>query len=770
VRGRAHDVVFDWLRARGLPGLVSYREDGVLGVVLVRVVEDADAQLLVGALPASVDGVPVRVAVLTPGTPAPQRVYWVPDQMPWPERLMLLGQLADEGAQDPTIRALADQLWAESGGDRAEFVGACMRIAQGVPYIPDPPGKDVFRDAPTVLREGDDCDGKVVLCCALLRADRRVRCAPVHIPQPWSSEDHLAVAVELGPGQGPYWADVTIPGARLGEHPWAALVRLGAPAGVYSIRPAGRAVYQPAGQAAPGADWCVPLPNLPAGSAPWLQCTDVAAGFVQVMIPAWADGWLAEAVRRTDARQLEALDGQPFEAQRAAVEAAWQALVNFFRCCNLPPLSSPTFRRVFDDTFGPGSYALFFAEDAVPVGPFGPSNGPGILAGAGGWMLDRVRAQWSLMGHTDRVPDGFNVRALMDARARLVTSYLGDPFNPAAKQGSDWRPGAFAYVGCAYYGQAQEDCNPYNWVVMNWHNPPQGTAAARPVWEVLSPLRWWLEYAGNLARALVEVGDAHAIVSEARVWVRLRNASEAQRVGMLGGAADLAAATVNIGPDVLDYAQKGPEITRARVALSSTLGIAAAAALAVPGVGPIASALLGAAAGLTAFVPGAVGIASDRWGRALSLATDTTPHDSRGNPVPGAVFEQSWLSGDAEHAPSFDVPAPPGVDPTRVQATQGAQGGLSVSQLARAFAQGGESSASTPGGPVEGGTGAAKGDAGAGDGGGGSAVPSTQGAVSAPAAAPSSVVPWVVGGVALTGLLLVGLGAWDRARRESAPA
>jgi hypothetical protein len=580
----------------------------------------------------------------------------IPDDMPPGKRLELLNALADESVTDPEVQTLSAKLWELAGRDQTRYAQLALYAAQQLPYVADPPGTDVFCNAGRTIVRGGDCDKKVVVLLALARS-RGVQGRPVWMLQPWSNMDH--VSAELKTAGRLEWADATLPGAALGEHPYLALMRLGTPnADKLGFRPGGALT-------ADASTHCVALRGLPSGSNAWQQCTNIASGFVQIMLPNYADGWLDEAVRRTGPREFERLERESFQVQRAAVIEAWRALSWFFLACNLPPLSCPVFREVFDQTFGNGASTGVFASDPPAVGPFGPANGPRIQASGNvrGWMFQRARDQWQTMGKDmARVPSSFVVRTLINNKGRLVTSYAGDPFAPNTPQGSDWRPGPFAYVGCAYFGQQRQECNPYNWNVCNWHDPIQGTNATPWPWEFLAPLKWWLEYAGNLARALRAIGDARAIVRTSREWVTLTNASEAARVGLLGGADELAAAALRVTANARDYAQHGPEITAQRTALSSTLGLAAAGAALIPGVGWIASGILGLGAALSQLMPGAVGIPADRFGFVQTSADTSTPRDSRGNPVPGAVFLGAWIAGDSEHAPSYVVPAPPGVD------------------------------------------------------------------------------------------------------------
>lgn len=143
-----------------------------------------------------------------------------------PERLAALARLAERWRGELAARGLA----APRGAGLVELVELDLRAAQALPYASDPPGPVdlVSLSLACVERDGGDCEERAAYLAARLTA--RVELARVDvdlgwIPQEWAPLDHVTVRVRL-PGRAWQWADPTVAGARLGEHPWTAARRL----------------------------------------------------------------------------------------------------------------------------------------------------------------------------------------------------------------------------------------------------------------------------------------------------------------------------------------------------------------------------------------------------------------------------------------------------------------------------------------------------------------------------------------------------------------
>jgi len=139
------------------------------------------------------------------------------------ERLESLARFVVEGARDGALVVP----WRR--GDLAEVaVARCLASVQALPYVPDPPGKpfDLVRPAVETQFVGGDCEDLAVLLCALYRR-LGVRWGLVWIDQgDWSAPlDHVTAEVFLRNQW--FWTDPTVPGARVGEHPYDAVRRTG---------------------------------------------------------------------------------------------------------------------------------------------------------------------------------------------------------------------------------------------------------------------------------------------------------------------------------------------------------------------------------------------------------------------------------------------------------------------------------------------------------------------------------------------------------------
>lgn len=98
---------------------------------------------------------------------------------------------------------------------------------QALPYVSDAvgPADVVETDLRRVLAEGADCEERAALLAALCSADG-IGALLAWLLQNGAPLDHVTVLVWVG-GDVAVWADPTIPGALVGEHPRDAARRLG---------------------------------------------------------------------------------------------------------------------------------------------------------------------------------------------------------------------------------------------------------------------------------------------------------------------------------------------------------------------------------------------------------------------------------------------------------------------------------------------------------------------------------------------------------------
>ncbi len=164
------------------------------------------------------------------------------------ERLAWYDQLATAGA-DESVLQRAVWVTLGTGPDPVTALERLLGVVRMcAPFQPDPLGADGWRAALRTFIEGGDCEDLSVLLVAFVRAARSIYRLPVYarlvwIRQPGRTLDHVTTEVAISPealdespvmvtADGPLdprtpwqWAEPSVPGARLGEDPYAALLR-----------------------------------------------------------------------------------------------------------------------------------------------------------------------------------------------------------------------------------------------------------------------------------------------------------------------------------------------------------------------------------------------------------------------------------------------------------------------------------------------------------------------------------------------------------------
>lgn len=187
-----------------------------------------------------------------PRTPDGEQLLIYPWQAP-DDRKAILNEMAAEGAHSPKVQwvargvvlGLARQL-GRTPTPREIAQGLLDALYALVEYRSDPASdRDFYQpvwitlrpvpDNPVSPLTGEpkgigDCEDTSVLYAALAMAVPLVSGIPMSgevqwLDQPDNPQNHVAASVTLPSGAA--WVETTLPGARVGEHPYAALRRLG---------------------------------------------------------------------------------------------------------------------------------------------------------------------------------------------------------------------------------------------------------------------------------------------------------------------------------------------------------------------------------------------------------------------------------------------------------------------------------------------------------------------------------------------------------------
>lgn len=388
----------------------------------------------------------------------------------------------------------------------------------------------------------------------------------------------------------------------------------------------------------------------------------MTAQWQHIVRPSWAhwadtalaDAWFRRARDLAGDGAVRALDGQPFDRQRAQVRAAWDALANGYRALDLRPTADPQYREVMRAWYG--QCRAVARADAVEQRVRALIAGG--HSGATGRAADMVRAQWARMGKPPL--DGAHV--LCDVIVRANLSELAEVVETcgAGRGGEDLCAFEGMYMGCAYVDAAREGCDPYDWRALAWHDPPapleflSADSVHCRVAKALPPLLWSLLVARDLAAQCTGRGALRVLEQSRRIAMG-RNLVTARDLGLLR--------TQDVGTE----RERAALEALARVALSTparveaeafdnermseanaALGGAAAATAVVTAINPVIGLVFGVATAGVRVLLQAVGIA---------VGIDT---DELGRARP--VFERWHISGGPgpSNQPSHAVPAPPG--------------------------------------------------------------------------------------------------------------
>jgi len=204
--------------------------------------------------------------------PFPATPWRVADETPVCDRVKLLNDLAADGTQYASVKALADWVYRRALYQCEKFSQAAkndpqmqnvmrnqqwfarmlaleaLRAAQSLPYVHDPTNEEWIQTANFTLTgnsgnpHGGDCKDLTIVLVAVERL-LGLQAEPYWITQNGQTINHVTSRVKLD-GKW-FWADPSIRGAMLGESPYEAEARLqtGVTGGLKSaagIAPAGK--------------------------------------------------------------------------------------------------------------------------------------------------------------------------------------------------------------------------------------------------------------------------------------------------------------------------------------------------------------------------------------------------------------------------------------------------------------------------------------------------------------------------------------------------
>lgn len=162
------------------------------------------------------------------GVPLDSRPFRVPDWLTPGERIEIIAEYTRRLAHDPRFIALGRTV-LRSKPERAQLPPYLLAWAQkNVRYVEDPENEEWYQGPLWTLEHGGDCEEYAVIVGALFLF-AGFRAGPFWLQQDYASLNHVTAVVELpdasGRGFHHTWAEGSIPGARLGEHPWDAAKR-----------------------------------------------------------------------------------------------------------------------------------------------------------------------------------------------------------------------------------------------------------------------------------------------------------------------------------------------------------------------------------------------------------------------------------------------------------------------------------------------------------------------------------------------------------------
>jgi len=151
--------------------------------------------------------------------------FRLPDITPICERIRILNNLSQQGTSYSPLQEIAQRIRRASGwSNQMLTVTLALQAVQSLKYVPNPEGEEWIQDVPYTMAYGGECKALSVMLVALLSL-LGVYAEVVWITQTGRPINHVTVVAWIGGKQ--YWAEPAVRGAKLGESPYAAVVRLG---------------------------------------------------------------------------------------------------------------------------------------------------------------------------------------------------------------------------------------------------------------------------------------------------------------------------------------------------------------------------------------------------------------------------------------------------------------------------------------------------------------------------------------------------------------
>lgn len=242
--------------------------------------------------------------------------FRIDDTVPPQVRIAWLNNHAIFAARSTQIRQLALLLKRQSREQQRPLLEVVLAWVQRLPYFDDRGYSERFQGALWTMSKGGDCEDLATLFVAIALA-LGFRARVVWMEQPGQMYNHYSAVVNID-GKDT-WAETTLPGAQLGEHPYAARDRLR-----NSRSHLGPVLFRPG--SGPG--------DQPSGTTEWM---DPVLQQTRPVNFTRAQQLIDELIDETSSDRVRSLDSRGYDMQRNAVVSAWNKLAAVYNAANFNP-------------------------------------------------------------------------------------------------------------------------------------------------------------------------------------------------------------------------------------------------------------------------------------------------------------------------------------------------------------------------------------------------------------------------------------------------